>query len=121
MPTVTPPTFDRAAHCRKIASQGGRALVAKHGRSHMSAIGKRGYMVTTCRYFLGKEKLHKKWLITAGLAAYWAATGLPMKRTRSGAAVWPEEIPTHPAHTAAPGQISLFERRLIERWEELPF
>lgn len=116
-----PTAFDRAAHCRKIASKGGRALVAKHGRAHMSTIGKRGYMVTTCRYFLGSDQLHNRWLTTAGLAAYWLATGLPMKRTRTGAAVWPEEIPAHPAQTTASGQLSLFEQRLIERWEELPF
>jgi hypothetical protein len=34
---------ERAAHCRAIASAGGRATVARHGIAHMAAIGKRGF------------------------------------------------------------------------------
>lgn len=118
MPTNS---FDRAAHCRQIASKGGKATVARYGRTHMSTIGKRGYMVTTCRYFLGSDKLHNRWLVAAGAAVYWQSSGLPMKRTQSGEPIWPENVPTHPAATAARGQRSLFERRFIQKWEELPF
>ena len=35
-------TFDRAAHCRQIASLGGNACAIKHGRWHYVAIGKAG-------------------------------------------------------------------------------
>lgn len=38
-------TFDRAAHCRKIARKGGLAVVAKHGTSYMRQIGARGFRV----------------------------------------------------------------------------
>lgn len=37
------PPFDLAAHCRAIASKGGRATVEKYGVAHMSAIGKQGF------------------------------------------------------------------------------
>lgn len=36
-------TFDRGAHCRRIASSGGRATVEIHGIAHMQEIGKRGF------------------------------------------------------------------------------
>lgn len=38
-------TFDRAAHCRRIAAVGGRRTVERHGTAHMAAIGKRGFAV----------------------------------------------------------------------------
>lgn len=38
-------TFDRVAHCRRIASAGGRALVAARGTAYMQEIGKRGFRV----------------------------------------------------------------------------
>jgi hypothetical protein len=36
---------ERAAHCRRIASLGGKRTVALHDTSHMSAIGRRGFAV----------------------------------------------------------------------------
>ncbi len=36
-------TFDRAAHCRRIASLGGQATVRIHGTSHMQTIGRIGF------------------------------------------------------------------------------
>lgn len=45
-------SFDRATHCRKIASSGGKATVAKYGSTHMSKIGKRGATVLWERYRL---------------------------------------------------------------------
>jgi guanyl-specific ribonuclease Sa len=33
----------RAAHCRSIASRGGKTTVERHGREHMSRIGKLGF------------------------------------------------------------------------------
>lgn len=89
-------TFDRAEHCRMIASKGGKALAERYGRDHMSRIGKAGFEATTKRYFQGKHD-HVSWLISAGLHAYWKSTGLPMKMTVDGRAVWPEKCP-HPAH-----------------------
>lgn len=35
--------FDRANHCRNIASLGGQATVARYGRGYMQAIAKRGF------------------------------------------------------------------------------
>src|SRR5579872_517752 len=35
--------FDRAAHCRRIASRGGKTTAAKYGAAYISAIGKRGF------------------------------------------------------------------------------
>src|SRR5690554_1408054 len=94
---------------REIGRKGGLATVAKHGREHMSRIGHRGYLVTTCRYFLGNDQLHNRWLATMGLHNYWRQSGLPMKHDQDGNPIWPEEPPIHPAHNAAPGQQSLFE------------
>ena len=47
-PTVAP--FDRAAHCRRIASYGGVATVTTHGTHHMRVIGQTGAWVTIERY-----------------------------------------------------------------------
>jgi hypothetical protein len=87
--------FDRAAHCRSIASRGGLATVAKYGRSHMSKIGRHGFDVTTERYFQG-EAHHKAWLRDHCGYLYWEQTGLAMKHTLSGETVWPTK-PVHPS------------------------
>jgi hypothetical protein len=53
---ATPPTapapasFDRAGHCRKIASYGGVATVRTHGVAHMRAIGTAGARATIARH-----------------------------------------------------------------------
>lgn len=36
-------SFNRAQHCRRIASLGGQALVRIHGTEHMSQIGAKGF------------------------------------------------------------------------------
>jgi general stress protein YciG len=72
-------TFDRAAHCRRIASKGGRATVQKHGRDHMAKIGRKGFRATTQKWFGGDEEKHKQWLATVGFWVYWLHSGLPMR------------------------------------------
>jgi hypothetical protein len=51
---ATPPTaaapFDRAAHCRRIASYGGVATVTTHGTHHMRVTGQTGDKVTIERH-----------------------------------------------------------------------
>lgn len=51
---ATPPTapvpFDRAAHCRRIASYGGVATFTTHGAHYMRIIGQTGARVTVGRY-----------------------------------------------------------------------
>jgi hypothetical protein len=50
---ATPPAalpFDRAAHCRRIASYGGMATLHKHGRRHFATIGSAGARVTIERH-----------------------------------------------------------------------
>jgi hypothetical protein len=51
---ATPPAasapFDRAAHCRRIASYGGVATVTTHGAHHMRVIGQVGARVTIERH-----------------------------------------------------------------------
>lgn len=89
--------FDRAAHCRRIASKGGRATAQKYGREYMQQIGRKGFETTTKRYFQG-EHHHIAWLTQTGLHNYWKSTQLPMKYTLDGLPVWPDEQPTHPAH-----------------------
>jgi general stress protein YciG len=113
--------FDRAAHCKQIAAQGGKTTVQRHGREHMSAIGRKGWLVSTARYFLGSERLHKQYLARLGAHVYWTQSGLSMKYDISGNPVWPEQPPTHPAATAAPGQRGLFEVRALQALESLPF
>lgn len=106
---------------QRIGRKGGLATVAKYGRRHMSKIGKKGFQTTTCRYFLGNDQLHKRYLIRMGLHVYWRQSGLPMKYGPDGKPIWPEEFPTHPAWEVAPGQPSLFEKHHIKVWEELPW
>jgi hypothetical protein len=121
-PTPTEqPTFDRAEHCRRIAARGGRQTVARHGRAYMSQIGRRGWEVTTARYFAGSERLHAAWLAAVGLHIYWRETGLAMKRDAAGRGVWPEESPVHPARLVPTGQRGLFEARALATWSTLPF
>lgn len=106
---------------RRIGSKGGRATVARHGRAHMSEIGRRGYMVTTCRYFLGNDQLHNRYLARMGAHVYWRDSGLPMKHDANGKPIWPQDMPQHPAWEVAPGQPSLFEEQHREIWEDLPW
>lgn len=113
--------FDRAAHCRRIASKGGRTTAARYGREHMSAIGRKGWLVTTARYFVGSERLHAAWLAAMGSHVYWRESGMVMKRDGDGRPVWPEEAPEHPAARAAPGQRGLFEGWALAELEGLPF
>ena len=116
----TQSTFDRAAHCRAIASKGGRATYERHGRRHMQRIGRRGWEVTTARYFAADPLLHITWLTTAGAFAYYSHTGLQMKYTRDGQPIWPDTVPTHPARLVSPGQRGLFETRRVI-YHPLPF
>lgn len=116
----TQATFDRAAHCRRIASKGGRATYERHGGRHMQRIGRRGWEVTTARYFAADPLLHITWLTTAGAFAYFSHTGLQMKYTVDGRSVWPAELPTHPAHLVGRGQLGLFDGRRVV-YHPLPF
>ena len=83
---------------QEIGRKGGRATVERYGREHMRYIGKRGFEVTTDRHFQGQRAAHLSWLRSAGLHAYWSATGLKMKYDADGRAIWPEFTLPHPAH-----------------------
>lgn len=116
------PPFDRAGHCRAIASKGGRATYQRYGRRHFQKIGRRGWEQTTRRYFAGSPLLHITWLKTAGLHNYFSSTNLTMKYDVNGRPIWPNEQPTHPAHLVGAGQRGLFE--LVETavpYHPLPF
>ena len=67
--------FNRAEHCRKIGSKGGRTTVARHGSSHMSAIGVKGFN-KTARHFRSTTD-YKLWLGSMGAAVYAQSTDLP--------------------------------------------
>lgn len=96
---------------RQLGRKGGLATVAKHGRRHMSQIGRRGFEATTELYFDGDEELHKRFLARMGQHVYWVSTSIPMKWTRNGRPLWPERMPVHPAHVdgPAPQQLALFD------------
>jgi general stress protein YciG len=113
--------FDRAEHCRRIAAKGGKTTAARHGRGYMREIGRKGWLVTTARYFLGSERLHAAWLAAMGAHVYWRESGLEMKLDGDGRPVWPEEAPVHPAARTARGQRGLFEGRALAELEGLPF
>jgi hypothetical protein len=51
--TGVAPTFDRTEHCRRIGAQGGQTTAARHGRWHMSAIGKAGARSTIRTHGVG--------------------------------------------------------------------
>jgi hypothetical protein len=44
------PTFDRTAHCQRIAAHGGAVTLARHGTAHYRAIGKAGAQTTIQRH-----------------------------------------------------------------------
>lgn len=67
--------FDRADHCRRIASKGGRTTVARHGSSHMSAIGVKGFLATA-KHFQSMAH-YKMWLADTGAHEGWRQTQLP--------------------------------------------
>lgn len=46
---------------------GGRAVVAKYGRDHMSRIGKKGFQTTVDRWFGGDRDAACAWLTAKGL------------------------------------------------------
>ena len=83
---------------QEIGRRGGKATVERHGAEHMAELGKKGFAATTTRHFGGSREAHLAWLEQAGLHAYWAGSGITMKRDRDGFGVWPEEMPVHPAH-----------------------
>lgn len=91
---TTKKAFNRAEHCRRIASKGGRAVVAKHGREHMSRIGRKGFEATA-KYF-GSESRYKNWLAIKASHNYWKSTGLPPKYDFNGIPVFPMEPPLAP-------------------------
>lgn len=68
-------SFDRKAHCRRIAALGGKAVVAKHGQSHMSAIGVKGFRATSSKFRSVAE--YKDYLRRLGIWSYVTSTGLP--------------------------------------------
>jgi hypothetical protein len=45
-----------------MGREGGIATFLKHGREHMAAIGRKGYMVTCARWFGGDEGEMNAWL-----------------------------------------------------------
>ncbi len=45
-----------------MGREGGIATYQKHGRGHMAAIGRKGYMVTCARWFHGDEGEMNAWL-----------------------------------------------------------
>lgn len=67
--------FNRAEHCKRIASKGGKATVAKHGAEHMSAIGVKGFRSLAAKFRSVKEA--KDWLARIGTYNYVKSTGLP--------------------------------------------
>lgn len=82
---------------RQLGSKGGRATVEKHGRGHMSKIGKQGFQATTDKYFQGQRAYHLSWLRRAGAYAYFKMTGLSPKSSIDGLPIWGTK-PPHPAH-----------------------
>lgn len=78
-------------NARELGTKGGRANVAKHGRSHMSNIGRKGFESTTKRYFQGSEHLHKQWLADEGRYQYFTVIGAAYGRK------FDRERPLHPA------------------------
>ena len=87
--------FNRVDHCRSIAGKGGRALVAKHGRQHMSHIGRKGFEATARKYFRSEQD-YKNWLAIKSAFNYWNSTGLPPKYDINGIPVFPTEPPPAP-------------------------
>lgn len=86
-------TSDNAA---KHGSKGGRETVKRHGRDHMSRIGKDGYQAVIDKHFGGDESAYKKHLAEQCGWNYWRQSGRPMKYDRSGRPIWRK--PFHPAH-----------------------
>jgi len=59
-----------AATRKRISSAGGKAVVAKHGREHMSELGKRGLQAFADKHFQGDKQAALEWLGQCGAYAY---------------------------------------------------
>lgn len=89
---------DNASKCGK---KGGRTTVRKHGRQHMSKIGRKGFEQTTNLYFGGDENAHKEYMAEMGRWQYFTQTGLRLKHDRDGNPIF--RRPQHPANK--PGDV----------------
>lgn len=85
---------------REIGRRGGRATVKKHGRAHMSDIGRRGFAAVTVRRFGGNDRAHRDHMAARMSHLYWRQTGLPMKHDCHGQPVWPDRMPVMPPAAA---------------------
>ena len=85
-------------NAREMGSKGGRATVRKHGKQHMSQIGKAGKNRVVELYFDGDEAAFINWFTELGLYNYWSSTNIQMKRDFAGNPIWPESKPVHPAN-----------------------
>ena len=84
--------FDRAAHCRRIASKGGLAVVKKYGKTYMQNLGKKGFQSTCQKYFDGDRQKMIDDLVARGVFAVDYAA-------RDYEWYWQAENPgPHPAH-----------------------
>lgn len=79
---------ERAAHCRKIASSGGRSTYEKYGATHMAKIGRFGQSAWIARYFAGDRAAAHRYLGDMGARVYANMTQLPKKYTVDGFPVW---------------------------------
>ena len=57
-----------SANAKAMGRRGGNATLAAHGRDHFRTIGRKGFQVTTDRYFEGDKRKHLNYLIQKGLA-----------------------------------------------------
>lgn len=119
---VSPKPWNRAEHCRRIASSGGYATSQKYGPHHMRALGKAGAQVTIQRHGLGYWRSimgHKGWSgrrveslardLHAGKLLATIALALALmpftSHAAEGAAPGPEC--TYSAHTEDGGQFAV--------------
>lgn len=84
------------ANAAKHGSKGGRTTVKRHGRDHMSRIGRKGYEAVIDKHFDGDESAYYQYLYQLCGWNYWLQSGRPMKYDVNGRAIW--QPPTHPAH-----------------------
>jgi len=81
-----------AQHGRK----GGKVTAERHGREHLSEIGRRGFHAHAEKWF-GSIEAYKQHLAERCAYNYWRQTDRPMKRDRDGRPVWPTRKPVHPS------------------------
>ncbi|MCB8946160.1 MAG: hypothetical protein H6658_20640 [Ardenticatenaceae bacterium] len=83
-------------NAREYGRKGGKTTAQRHGREHLSRIGRKGFKARAEKWF-GSEAAYKEHLAKRCAYNYWKQSGRPMKYDVDGNPIWPDRYPLHPS------------------------